>query len=48
MKVAFLSKSQPPNKGEKKRKRKKTKAYYPFSFKITFMIMYKMAKNGKC
>lgn len=48
MKVAFLSKSQPLNKGEKKRKRKKTKAYYPFSFKITFTPMYKMAENGKC
>lgn len=37
-----------PNNKEKKRKMEKNKAYYPFSFKITFMIMYKMAENGKC
>lgn len=36
------------NDEEKKRKKKKNGAYYPFSFKITFTIMYKMAENGKC
>lgn len=36
------------NNKEKKRKMEKNEAYYPFSFKITFTTMYKMAKNGKC
>ena len=37
-----------PNNKEKMRKRKKNKAYYPFSIKIPFTKMYKMDENGKC
>lgn len=46
-KVIFLDKSQMPNYEEKKSKKEKNGAYYPFSLKSTFTTMYKMVKNWK-